>query len=153
MCLPTWPRCEWWACRSRLMILRPEGRSLAEIKPLMDQVKIFTTHRELTRTKEGVASSANERSKTPLTMTAETVLCPRAIRRSAEADTTTRTAPRRSDHAALCSASHSGTVAPRVKNLSLRAGSAVQCQVSARATRRCVCLALPVRVACAQEKG
>jgi hypothetical protein len=89
------------------MILRPEGLSLAEIKPRADQVKIFTTHRQITRTKEGVASSANERSKTPLTMTANTDLCPRVIRRSEKADTTTRTAPRRSNHPALCSASHS----------------------------------------------
>ena len=63
--------------------------------------------REITRTKEGVASSANEKSKTPLTMTADTVLGPRVIRRSEEAATTTRTASRRSDHPALCSASHS----------------------------------------------
>jgi hypothetical protein len=89
------------------MILRPEGLSLAEIKALAHQVKIFTTHREITRTKEAVASSANERSKTLLTMTASTVLGPGVIRRSEEAATTTRTAPRRSDHPALCSASHS----------------------------------------------
>ena len=67
-------------------------------KTARGSVKIFTTHREITRTKEGVASIANERSKTLLTMTASTVLGPGVIRRSEEADTTTRTAPRRSDH-------------------------------------------------------
>jgi hypothetical protein len=70
------------------MILRPEGLSLAEIKPRADQVKIFTTHRDITRTKKRVASNANERSKTLLMTTANTDFGTGVIRRNEEADTT-----------------------------------------------------------------